>query len=214
MPKYSFLLGFWLLVWTGLIRWLVRWKSVWIESTFCRTGRVHYLLHDFLTFNTIGGVFTVHLLLHSTQTTQLIFDTVTNHKISGEIDRLECRCSLLLLNIGSGCWCSNFVLGLCISRVGVSFLLFWFLSSLRFEKFCDLFVSTGVLFVHLSYLRKDLLLLFVIFNLFLPLRVCLALAHIFNLLHQLVLILVFIRLFLVKLLFGDVCKQIRWSHVH
>ena len=87
-------------------------------------------------------------------------------------------------------------------------LLFWFLSSLRFEKFCDLFVSTGVLFVHLSYLRKNLLLLFVIFNLFLPLRVCLALVNIFDLLHQLVLILVFIRFFLVKLLFGDVCKQI------
>ena len=212
MPKYSFLLGFWLFVWTGLIGWLVRWKSVRIEPTFGWTARVHYLLHDLLTFNTIGGVFTVHLLLHSTQTTQLIFNTVTNHKISGKIHWLECR--LLLLNVGSGCWCSNFVLGLCISRVGVSFLLFWFLSSLRFEKFCDLFVSTGVLFVHLSNLRKDLLLLFVIFNLFLPLRVCLALAHIFHLLHQLVLILVFICFFLVKLLFGDVCKQIWWSHVH
>ncbi len=94
------------------------------------------------------------------------------------------------------------------SGVRISFLLLWFLNHLRLEKFCRLFVSTGVLLVHLSYLRKDLLLFFEVFNLFLSFRVCLALAHIFNLLHQLVLVLVFLRLFLVELLLGDVSKQV------
>jgi hypothetical protein len=107
------------------------------------------------------------------------------------------------------------LLGRFISRVGIPLLLFGkFRCRLsHFLLFCCFFVA-WVILVHLSQLCKYLLLLLVIFDLLLSLSVGFPFADRLHLLHQLILILVLLCLFLVELFLGYIGKHVWRAHVH
>lgn len=170
-----------------LVGRFLAWPHVVKFTCFDWTSRIHYLLHEFLTFNTVGSVSAFDILLHAAETAQLILNAIADYKILGEIHRLELcwHLLLLLLNIKTRCRSCYFILSLFFCWVIISFLLFWrlLLSSFRSVLFFFLFISTGVYLIHLSQLCQYFLLLHDVFHLSLLFGVCLALAHTLHLLH-------------------------------
>ena len=77
--------------------------------------------------------------------------------------------------------------------------LFWLLRNLRFLFLLLFLVTARILFVHLPKLGQNFLLLLILLHLPFTFRICLPSIYTLNLLHQLVLVLVFFSFFLIEL---------------